>query len=118
MASARDDYLLRLIAQAVAALRLLRARLGNGESVDAVCTDADAAIGTLLGPQRTMLERLDAWSAIHLLGDAERASAWVDLLALQADTHDVQGDATQAAALRQRVSALRAHLAAPPIAPS
>jgi hypothetical protein len=117
MASARDDYLQRLITQAAEALRRLRSRLGTGDSVESVRAEADAAIGTLLGPQREMLERLDAWSAINLLGDAARARAWVDLLALQADTRDAQGDSTRADAVRQRVAALGAQLAALPVTP-
>ncbi len=117
MASARDDYLQRLITQAAEALRRLRTRLGSGDSLALVREDADGAIGTLLGPQRDMLERLDAWSAIHLLGDAARAGAWVDLVEVQADTHDADGDATRSNALRQRVTALRAQLAALPATP-
>jgi hypothetical protein len=110
MPAARDDYLLRLIQQAAAALRHLRTRLGGGESADEVSRDADEAIGTLLGPQRAMLERLDAWSAANLLGDPDRVMVWSDLLALQADLREVSGDSDGSAALRQRADALKSHV--------
>ncbi len=112
MPAARDDYLLRLIQQAAAALRHLRTRLGSGEPADDVSRDADAAIGSLLGPQRAMLERLDAWSAANLLGDAERVIAWSDLVTLQADLREVSGDSAGSSALRQRADALRSHVQA------
>lgn len=110
MPAARDDYLLRLIQEAAAALRRLRTRLGGGDPADDVSRDADAAIGTLLGPQRAVLERLDAWSAANLLGDAERVMVWSDLVALQADLREVAGDAAGSSALRQRANALKAHV--------
>lgn len=113
MASARDDYLLRLIQEAAAALRRLRTRLGGGESAEEVSRDADAAIETLLGPQRATLERLDAWSAANLLGDADRVMVWSDLVALQADLREVSGDPTGSAALRQRADALKANVRRP-----
>ena len=109
MPAARDDYLLRLIQQAAAALRHLRTRLGGGASAEEVSRDADEAIGTLLGPQRAMLERLDAWSAANLLGDADRVLVWSDLVALQADLREVNGDSEGSAALRARADALKSH---------
>jgi len=110
MPGARDDYLLRLIQEAAAALRRLRGRLGGGESVNDVARDADAAIGSLLGPQRAMLERLDAWSAANLLGDADRVLVWSDLLTLQGDLREAAGDPVAGAALRQRADALRGNV--------
>jgi hypothetical protein len=109
MPAARDDYILRLIQQAAAALRNLRTRLGGGASADEVSRDADEAIGTLLGPQRPTLERLDAWSAANLLGDADRVFLWSDLVALQADLREASGDAEGSAALRKRASSLKSH---------
>ena len=110
MPAARDDYLLRLIQQAAAALRHLRTRLGGGAAAEEVSRDADAAIGTLLGPQRATLERLDAWSAANLLGDADRVEVWSDLIALQADLLEVTGDSAGSSALRQRADALKSHV--------
>ena len=111
MAGARDDYLLRLIQEAAAALRRLRARLGAGDSAKEVSRDADAAIGTLLGPQRAMLERLDAWSAANLLGDPERVLVWSELMKLQADMLDASGD-PRGTLVRQRAVALSGHVPA------
>ena len=71
--------------------------------------DADTAIGTLLGPQRAMLERLDAWSAANLLGDPERVMVWSDLLRLQADILEASGESARSASIRQRAEALRNH---------
>ena len=110
MPAARDDYILRLIQQAAAALRNLRARLGGGASADEVSRDTDEAIGTLLGPQRATLERLDAWSAANLLGDPDRVMAWSDLVALQADLREVSGDNEGSAALRKRADSLKSHV--------
>lgn len=109
MPAARDDYLLRLIQQAAEALRNLRTRLGGGAPPEEMSREADEAIGTLLGPQRATLERLDAWSAANLLGDADRVVAWSDLVALQADIREVSGDAEGSAALRRRAEELKRH---------
>ena len=109
MPAARDDYLLRLIQQAAAALRNLRTRLGGGASAEEITREADEAIGTLLGPQRATLERLDAWSAANLLGDADRVIAWSDLVALQADLREASGDTEGSAALRKRAEGLKTH---------
>ena len=109
MAGARDDYLLRLIRDAAAALRRLRERLGGGAASEEVMRDADAAIGTLLGPQRALLERLDAWSAANLLGDRERVLLWSELLTLQADILEAGDDVPRSTTVRQRADGLIAH---------
>jgi len=109
MPAARDDSLIRLIQEAAAALRRFRSRLGAGELPDEVSRDAGAAIGTLLGPQRPLLERLDGWSAANLLGDPERVQLWSDLLQLQSDAERVLGRAAQAEALAARSTALAQH---------
>jgi hypothetical protein len=108
MPGARDDYLLRMIQQAAAALRRLRERLGGGGAAEEVAHDAGAAIGALLGPRRELFERLDPRSAAQLLGDPERVALWADLLAVRADALEATSDATGAARLRERVNALRA----------
>lgn len=107
MPGARDDYLLRLIQEAAAAVRKLRSRLGAGDSQEDVVRDADTAIGTLLGPQRGMLERLDAWSAANLIGDNDKLDAWIALLTVQADA---SVNPTEESRLRSRMTALRGHL--------
>lgn len=109
MPAARDDYLLRLIQEAAAALRRFRSRLGGGESPDEVSRDAGVAIGTLLGPQRPLLERLDGWSAANLLGDPERVQLWSELLLLQSDAERVMGRTAKADALKARSVELAKH---------
>lgn len=109
MPAARDDYIMRMIQQAAEAIRRLRSRLGNGDSAEDVLRDADTAIGTLLGPQRAMLDRLDAWSAANLIGDRDRLAVWIDLLRLKSDAAN---DPAISKRLRERADALQAHVKA------
>ncbi len=81
---ARDDYFMRQIQQVAAALRRLLSQVDDGAPSDGVLRDAGAAIGELLGTQRSMLEMLDAKSAAALVGDAEKLELWIGLLKLQA----------------------------------
>ncbi|MES2521149.1 MAG: hypothetical protein V4617_00530 [Gemmatimonadota bacterium] len=105
MPAARDDYLLRLITQAAAALRRLREKLGGG-TADEVVREAGAAIGALLGPQRDLLERLDAASARSIVGNPDTVRAWSELLVLQADAELLRGQRESAERLRARARAL------------
>jgi hypothetical protein len=107
MPAARDDYLMRLLQEAAAALKRFRERLADGDNADEVIRDADAAIAALLGPQRAMLDRLDAWSASNLLGDPQRLRSWCDLLLLKADACP---DAPTAQRWRDRANGLAAHI--------
>ncbi len=107
MPAARDDYLLRLITQAAAALRRLRVKLGDG-SADEVAREASAAIGELLGPQRMLLEMLDAASASRSLGNPDTVRAWSDLLMLQADAESARGNESAATRFKARAAALLA----------
>ncbi len=109
MPAARDDYILRMIQQAAAAIRRFRSRLGSGEAVDDVKRDAGEALGTLLGPQRAMLERLDGWSAANLLGDPERVHLWAELVRLQSDLERAAGHDAAANALAARAAELARH---------
>ncbi len=109
MPAARDDYIMRMIQQAAAAIRRFRARLGSGDAVEDVKREAGEAIATLLGPQRAMLERLDGWSAANLLGDPERAYLWGELVRLQADLERAAGHDTLADTLDARAAALARH---------
>lgn len=105
MPAARDDYLLRLITQAAAALRRLREKLGHG-SADEVTREAGAAIGELLGPQRTLLEMLDAGTAVRSIANPDTVRAWSEFLLLQADAEAALGHAAAAERLRTRAEAL------------
>jgi hypothetical protein len=105
----RRDYLLRLIQQAGAAARRIREML-TGEGVEAtdVVREADETIAALLGggPQAHLLERVDADTAVRLVGDAERIRVWVDLLRAQAEALTKSGADTQAERVRRRALAL------------
>jgi len=100
------DYILRMIAVAAAALARLRERLASGGSAAEVVEAARAAQGELLGKDATLLRALDPASAARMLG-ADRVPAWTDLLQLEADALRAVGSADEAAAIDQRVSALR-----------
>ena len=106
MPAARDDYLLRLITQAAAAMRRLRDKLLGGGAPEEVSRDAGSAIGELLGPQRMLLERLDAASARQIVGNPDTVRAWSSLLLLQADAEALRGNASEAARLAARARAL------------
>jgi hypothetical protein len=108
MPGARDDYLLRLIQQVAKALRQLRGRVDDGALPDEISRDAGAAIGELLGPQRALMEMLDARSAASLAGDPERLDLWIALIRLQGTAARNAGDATKAARLDARADALEA----------
>ena len=109
MPGARDDHLLRLIQQAAAALKLFRERLVGGENPDVLNREISAALGTLLGPQRMLLERLDGWSSANLLGDPERVQIWSEFLALQSEIEQNAGRYDSATMLRARAVALAMH---------
>ena len=106
MPGARDDYLLRLIQQVAATLRRLRERVTDGASADETVREAGAAIGELLGPQRSLMEMLDAKSASALAGDYERLELWVQLIRLQADAARAANDVARADKLSARANAL------------
>ena len=108
MPGARDDYLLRMIQQVAAILRHLISRVKEGAPSDEIVRDAGAAIGELLGPQRTMLEMLDARSAAALVGDPEKLELWIALLRMQAEASGTGGDTAKAAKLLARAETLNA----------
>jgi len=121
MLTDRRDYLLRLIQQAGAAAARLRELLtGEAASTGGVAREADEAIAALLGggARAQLLERVDAETAVRLLGDAGRLQAWVDLLRVQADalSRDSPADGervrTRAAALESAGSRLSDSLGA------
>jgi hypothetical protein len=114
MPGARDDYFLRLIQQVAAMLRRLRERVEGGALPDEITRDAGAAIGELLGPQRALMEMLDAKSAAALVGDADRLDLWIALIRMQSSAALSGQDTSKAAYLNARADALEA---ARPIAP-
>ncbi len=108
MPAAREDYLLRMIQQAAAALRRLRERLARGDSAEEIVADAQTATSELLGPRGELFERLDPHSAAQLLRDPERVRLWADLLAVRADALAAVGKGQEADRLHVRSNALRA----------
>jgi hypothetical protein len=106
MPSARDDYLIRLITQAAAALRRLRERLRDGGAPEEVAREARGAVAELLGAQAGMLALLDPGSAATLLGDPERVRVWAGLIRVEAEAAAQGGDRARAAALDARAAAL------------
>jgi len=108
MPSAREDYLLRMIQQLAAIVARLRERLTGATAAEAaeIEREAGAAIGTLLGPQATLLNQLDANSAARLVGSAERVAMWVTLIRVQADAHRASDRTEAADRLAARADAL------------
>lgn len=106
MSSQRQDYLLRLITQAAAALRRLRERLAGGAAPAEVVREAQEAQGELLGRDAAMLRALDPATAARLLGDARRAALWGELLMVEAAAQRQLGLAARAAALEERAKVL------------
>jgi hypothetical protein len=105
----RRDYLLRLIQQASAAARRIRELLtGEGAEATDLVRDADQEISALLGggSQAQLLERVDADTAVRLVGDAERIRAWIDLLQAQAEALTKSGAGAQAQRVQDRATAL------------
>jgi hypothetical protein len=83
---------------------------GEGADAGEIAREAEKAIGALLGGggQAQLLERVDADTAVRLLGDAERIRVWVDLLRVQGDAVDRTGAVVEAQRVRERAAALEA----------
>ncbi len=101
--SQRDDYVLRQI-RAVAAMiaRMMGLRLGG--EIEEARTELEEAYTLLLGPQAALIRRVDAATAIRLVGSVERLSAYAQLLEEEA----AQGaDEARAGSLRARALEVR-----------
>ena len=105
----QEDYLIRIIKQAAEAIRRLRGKLtAFAASIPAIMEEGNVATEQLLGAQADMLARLDAETAVRLMGSSRRARLWAELVELEADARDIGGDAVAAATKRARAVALRA----------
>jgi hypothetical protein len=109
--SIRDeqDYLMRMIAAAVAIVARLRSKLtgvGGGSAAEVV-QEARHAQSELLGKDFMLLRAMDPATAARLLGP-DRIPAWVDLLRVEADALRADGKADEAAAIAARAKALAA----------
>lgn len=102
----RQDYLLRMIEQAAAAVAMLRRRLSGGEPPAAIAREARTAQGELLGKDAQMLSMLDARSAAHLLGEPRKLEQWVALLRVEAEALRAAGRDVDADQVESRASEL------------
>jgi hypothetical protein len=106
--SEQEDYLIRIIKQAAEAIRRLRGKLTESPAaVPAVLAEGNVAVEQLLGAQADMLSRLDAETAVRLVGSSRRVWLWADLVELEADALDIIGDCDAAATKRARTVSLR-----------
>jgi hypothetical protein len=114
MSSAREDSLMRLLAQAAAALRRARERLLGASETEALAIEreAGAAIGALFGPQAMLLQAIDVPSAVRLAGGGEKVATWTALLRTQAEARRVGGDDAGAGRLEARATAVEREAAA------
>ncbi len=104
---AQEDYLLRMIREAAEALRRLREMLtGSAQSSAAVRAELANTMGRLLGPDASLLQRLDVATAVRLLNDRRRLELWIGALELEADALTASGS-PEAVVVRSRAGALR-----------
>lgn len=104
------DYLLRLIAAVAATVARLRERLAGGAAPAEIVAEVRAAQGELLGKDAALLRAVDPASAARMLGRAERLTAWVDLLRIEADALRAAGHTDEAIRIEQRVHLLTAEV--------
>ncbi|MEX2177506.1 MAG: hypothetical protein WD801_02270 [Gemmatimonadaceae bacterium] len=102
----QQDYLMRMIAIAAAAVARLRARLLEGDAPDEIVQEARAAQGELLGKDAGMLRMLDPSSAAHVLGDKLRLEQWAELLRVEAEAQRRAGREAEAQSLETRAASL------------
>jgi HEAT repeat protein len=101
-AGGQQDYLIRMIQQAGEVLRRLRGRAAEGAPAVELIDTARSAQAALFGERAEMLQRLDAASAVFLIGDDEAVRLWIELLREEAAAHRAGGDAESAARVEQR----------------
>lgn len=99
------DFILRMIRQlalAIARIAGLRDSGKHEEALKLVRETQDA----LLGPLQSMLPRLDAASAVVMIGNSEKLEAHIRLLCEEASVHMAMGDKNKAQAILKRAIAL------------
>ena len=106
MPTQRQDYLLRLIAQAAAALRRLRERLVGGDAPAEIVEEARAAQRALLGKDVSLLRALEPATAAGLVGDRRRIALWAELVRVEGAALRREGRDAEGAALEARADAL------------
>lgn len=100
------DYLLRMIAQAAAAIARLREMLTGGTAPEEILQQARAAETELLGKDAMLLRMLDPSSAAHTLGDPKRLEQWKELLLIEAEALRRLGRDAEAHALESKAGLL------------
>ncbi len=104
----QEDYLIRLIRQVGELARRLRERLtGSAEETATVRFETAQAVEQLLGPDGPLLSRVDAGTAIRLVGSPSRIALWLELLAIEAEACRLAGSNDEADALLSRMISLR-----------
>ena len=101
----REDFLLRLIRQ-IAIVLARAAGLRRDGKLDQALAEIEAAQQTYFGPLAELLPRLDADTAVHMLGSTDRILAWAALLRVEAEILEQQGSEAHAARLREQAVAL------------
>ncbi|MBA3560687.1 MAG: hypothetical protein H0W30_19075 [Gemmatimonadaceae bacterium] len=105
----REDYLLRIIRQAAESIQRLREMLmASADASPHVRQEVHSSTQRLLGVQAALLTRLDAETAVRLVGSRSRAQLWANLVELEADACDCAGDTIEGTRHRVRAAALRA----------
>ena len=99
--SARSDYLMRMIAEAMQVL-LRIAGLRQEGRLDEALEAVDRSVKRLLGPLAGLVPRLDAATAAQFVGNPDQILAWAQLVMAEAEIRAQQGDLGRADALRQR----------------
>lgn len=103
--SARSDYLMRMIAEAMQVLRRIAGLRQEGR-LDEALEAVDRSVERLLGPLAGLVPRLDAATAAQFVGNPDQILAWAQLVMAEAEIRELQGDFGRAESLRQRALAL------------
>lgn len=105
MSIARRDYILRMIEQLAAAIARIAGLRVSGRHDEALEVLRETQNG-LLGPLQPMIGRLDAASAVAMLGDASKIEAYLRLLAEEAAIYSAMRDGEKAGRVLRRLLAL------------
>jgi hypothetical protein len=105
----RRDFIDRLIQQVAEAVGLVL-RLSRSGRLDEALDAVRQTIALVLGPDHTLLERMEATSAVNFIGkfELDRVRLYAELLAEEATIHEQRGDVTQAQRSRRHAVELYA----------
>lgn len=113
MSGQREDYILRMIAEAALAARRLLARLRCCTPAETrrIQDEVERAEAGLLGPILPAARAVDAETAATMIGDPRLLVAWSDLLGVKVEAYRSLGDLERARATDARKRALLAAVA-------